>query len=65
MKAKHLIKNWINGHYTVGPILKAHKGRITAFDSDGTHHLFAWVYLLSQLINMPLLWSKIINYLIS
>ncbi len=30
-----MLKNWKNGYYTIGPILKGHKGRITAFDCDG------------------------------
>ena len=35
MRSKHLLRNWRNGYYTVGPVLKGHKGRITAFDCDG------------------------------
>ena len=34
-RAEHLLKNWRNGIYAVAPILKGHKGKITAFDSDG------------------------------
>lgn len=35
MKSVHLIRNWKYGRYAVGPILKGHKGRISAFDSNG------------------------------
>ena len=36
-RAEHLIKNWKMGIYSIAPILKGHKGKITAFDSDGTY----------------------------
>ncbi len=29
------MKNWQQGIYSIAPILKGHKGKITAFDSDG------------------------------
>ena len=35
-RAAHLAKNWQQGIYSIAPILKGHKGKITAFDSDGS-----------------------------
>ena len=42
-RAEHLIKNWKMGIYSIAPILKGHKGKITAFDSDG---LYLYFYLI-------------------
>ena len=35
-RAEHLLKNWRNSIYYVAPVLKGHKGQVTAFDSNGT-----------------------------
>jgi hypothetical protein len=34
-RGEHLVKNWQRGIYFVVPILKSHKGYVTAFDSNG------------------------------
>ena len=38
-RAEHLIRNWRSGVYVIAPILKGHKGKISAFDSDGLDFL--------------------------
>ena len=39
-RARHLERNWRNGVYFVCPVLKGHKGCVSAFDSNGTAILY-------------------------
>ena len=41
--ARFLESNWAKGHYNVLPHLKAHRSRVTAFDSNGEWAVIAYV----------------------
>jgi hypothetical protein len=39
-RAEHLLRNWRNGSYYIPPILKAHKGAVSACDANSKIKIF-------------------------
>ena len=35
MKVHHLLNNWHKGRYTVSPILRGHREKVSGLDSNG------------------------------
>ena len=54
-RAEHLLKNWKTGIYFIPPVIKLHKGQVSAFDSNGKQwhnydHFMKYKYRLENIL---------------